>query len=81
MRHNMQLALSAIREVFYGRVPQVFFSHNIVGDPMEPIYDDGVILVDACFKYDYIECFGLTNDEEGLIVEEYKMAEALKKMD
>ena len=43
----------------------IFDSRNTAGDPMTTIYDepaDGVV-VDACYKYDYIEIFGLTDDE------------------
>ena len=43
----------------------IFNSRNICGDPMTTIYDepaDGVV-VDACYEYDYIEIFGLTDEE------------------
>lgn len=69
-QHNLQAALSAIRSAFYGRVPQVFFSRNFVGDQMENIYNDGKISVDACYEQGYIECFGLTNKEKALIEQE-----------
>ena len=66
-QHNLQAALQAIRSNFYGRVPQVFFSHNFVDDQMKNIYNDGKISVDACYEQGYIECFGLTNKEKALI--------------
>ena len=43
----------------------IFNSRNISGDPITTIYDepaDGVV-VDACYGYDYIEIFGLTDEE------------------
>lgn len=43
----------------------IFDTRNIVGDRMQCIYSepaDGVV-VDICYDYDYIEIFGLTEDE------------------
>ena len=43
----------------------IFNSRNTAGDHMTTIYDepaDGVV-VDACYGYDYIEIFGLTDEE------------------
>lgn len=43
----------------------IFNSRNIVGDSMTTIYDEPAdrVIVDACYCYDYIEIFGLTDEE------------------
>lgn len=41
----------------------IFNSRNLVGDEMKTIYCDNDVTVDICYEYDYIEIFGLTNDE------------------
>lgn len=43
----------------------IYNCRGIMGDSMHTIYDepaDGIV-VDACYNYDYIEIFGLTDDE------------------
>lgn len=42
---------------------QMFTTRNIAGDAMETIYDDGEIQIDYAPGYNYIEIFGLTNEE------------------
>lgn len=42
---------------------QMFDSRNIVGDSMVTIYDADGIIVDYCYGYDYIEIFGLTDEQ------------------
>lgn len=41
----------------------VFDSRNILGDKMTTIYDEDGITVDVCYKWDYIEVFGLSVPE------------------
>lgn len=41
----------------------IFNTRNIVGDPMETIYDEDGLVIDACWGYAYFEVFGLTEDE------------------
>lgn len=48
-----------IEDAMYG----IFDCRNIVGDPMETIYDEGGIIIDLCRNYGYFEVFGLTNEE------------------
>lgn len=48
-----------IEDASYG----IFDCRNIVGDPMETIYDDGGVRIDLCHKWEYFEVFGLTNEE------------------
>ena len=42
---------------------QVFNTRNLVGDSMETIYKQNKIQVDYCKDYDYLEIFGLTQEE------------------
>lgn len=41
----------------------MFDSRNLVGDMMFTIYDKDNIIVDFCYHYEYIEIFGLTDEE------------------
>lgn len=42
---------------------QTFRTRNIVGDYMSTIYEEDGITVDYCGGYDYLEIFGLSNEE------------------
>ena len=42
---------------------EMFTTRNITGDTMETIYDDGEIQIDYAPGYNYIEIFGLTEEE------------------
>jgi hypothetical protein len=42
---------------------QTFNTRNIVGDRMNTIYDSDGIQVDICYGWDYLEIFGLTDEE------------------
>ena len=42
---------------------QTFRTRNTVGDPMETIYEADGITIDYCEGYDYLEIFGLTDEE------------------
>lgn len=41
----------------------IFDCHNIVGDPMETIYDEAGVRIELCRGHEYFEVFGLTNEE------------------
>ena len=49
----------------------LYFSRNTVGDPMCTIYEQDDIVVDACYSWDYLEIFGLTDDEQKDMVSWY----------
>lgn len=51
-----------LKEKFKKRI-QAFDTINTEGDSMETIYDEDGITVDYCYYYEYIEIFGLTNEE------------------
>lgn len=42
---------------------QTFDTRNVVGDPMETIYEADGITIDYCEGYDYLEIFGLSDEE------------------
>ena len=42
---------------------QMFDTRNWVGDSMCNIYNEDGIVVDYCYGYEYIEIFGLTNEQ------------------
>lgn len=42
---------------------QIFFTRNNCGDYMETIYDEDGIQVDICYGWEYLEIFGLTNNQ------------------
>ena len=42
---------------------QMFDTRNIVGDPMYNIYSEDGIVVDYCYVHEYIEVFGLSDEE------------------
>ena len=47
---------------------QVFNTRNLVGDRMITIYNKNGIQVDYCEDYDYLEIFGLTQEEFNSLV-------------
>ena len=49
----------------------LFFSRNFGGDPMETVYQEDGVTVDACFYYEYLEVFGLNAEEEREITRFY----------
>ena len=42
----------------------IFFTRNIVGDPMTNIYCEDDVAIDICYDYGYFEIFGLTLKEQ-----------------
>lgn len=42
---------------------QMFDTRNFIGDYMETIYEENGIQVDICRDYQYLEIFGLDEDE------------------
>lgn len=47
----------------YNTTGGIFDTPNITGDRMETIYTEGGITVDYCPGYDYLEVFGMTDEE------------------
>lgn len=48
---------------------QVFFSRNIAGDQMDLVYSHDEVTIDYCPYYDYIEVFGLTEEDQNILEE------------
>lgn len=42
---------------------QTFDRRGMAGDTMTTIYDEDGITVDFCYHYDYLEIFGLTDEQ------------------
>ena len=58
---------------------QAFNTKNIIGDYMENVYDEDNIQVDYCPNHEYIEIFGLTDEEfEELLDKDSFLGEGLK---
>lgn len=58
--------IKKLRQFLIGRGfkgTQTFNSRNMVGDPMGTIYEKDGITVDYCHHYEYLEIFGLSNEE------------------
>lgn len=63
----MNKAVEKVKEVIKNNIEDalygIFDCRNIVGDPMETIYDEGGVEIDLCRDYGYFEVLGLTNEE------------------
>lgn len=63
----MTNAVEKVKEVIKNNIEDapcgIFDCHNIVGDPMETIYDEAGVRIELCREYEYFEVFGLTNEE------------------
>ena len=63
MKENRLIKLrNFLKRVFKKRI-QAFTTKNIMGDYMETIYKKDGIQVDYAPNYEYIEIFGLTDEE------------------
>ena len=59
----------------------LYFTRNIVGDPMETIFEEEGVTVDICYYYSYYEVFGLTKEEEKIIKDYYDSLDSLRYME
>lgn len=50
----------------------IFFSRNLVGDPMTPVYIGGKYTVYICYPYNYFEIFGLSKGQQEELEDFYK---------
>lgn len=57
-----------IEDALYG----IFDCRNIVGDPMETIYDEDEVSIDICRHHGYFEVFGLSEQEFGEVESFYE---------
>ena len=56
---KLDIAKRIIKEYYDEASCGIYASRNIVGDPMNSIYNDG----DICYHWSYFEVFGLSNDD------------------
>lgn len=63
----MTKTVEKVKEVIKNNIEDalcgIFDCHNIVGDPMETIYDEAGVRIELCREHEYFEVFGLTNEE------------------
>ena len=50
----------------------IFFSRNIAGDQMFTVYEDEGVTIDVCYYWEYLEVFGLNEEEEKEIEKFYE---------
>ena len=60
---KLDIAKRIIKEYYDAACCGIYASRNIVGDPMNSIYDDGELSIDICYHWSYFEVFGLSNDD------------------
>lgn len=63
----MAKAVEKVKEVIKNNIEDalygIFDCRNVVGDPMETIYDEAGVRIELCHNWGYFEVFGLTNKE------------------
>ena len=55
---------------------QMFDTRNFVGDQMFTIYNEDGFVVDYCYEYEYIEVFGLSDEEFNILDAEINVHES-----
>ena len=55
---------------------QMFDTRNFVGDQMFTIYNEDGFVVDYCYEYEYIEVFGLSDEEFNILDAEINVQES-----
>ena len=60
---NLEKAKEVIKEHYDDADCGIFNTRNIVGDPMETIYNNDDFRIDICYGYAYYEVFGLSDEE------------------
>lgn len=58
----MEELIEFLKKEFHEGI-QMFDTRNLVGDSMCTIYDKNGIVVGYCFMWEYIEIFGLTDEQ------------------
>jgi hypothetical protein len=63
----MTKTVEKVKEVIENNIEDalwgIFDCRNVVGDPMETIYDEAGVRIELCRNWGYFEVFGLTNEE------------------
>ena len=63
MENKLERAKQVIEENLNDARYGIFDSRNVVGDPMDNIYDEDGLSIDICWGYGYFEVFGLSTSE------------------
>ena len=62
----MTKTVEKVKEVIENNIEDalwgIFDCRNVVGDPMETIYDEAGVRIELCRNWGYFEVFGLTNE-------------------
>lgn len=69
---KLEKAKEIIEKNFSSARCGLFGTRNWVGDPMYTVYDDGELVVDICFRYEYFEVFGLSEEEFEVLYDFYE---------
>jgi len=66
-----------VKEILRDRIDDapfgLFFTRNVVDDPMETIYIGKAFTVDICVAHGYFEVFGCTRHEEDELIGYYSV--------
>ena len=67
--------IDKVKNVIRDRYPDamcgLFFTPNLVGDSMATIWEEDGVTIDICYRYEYFEVFGLTEEEENELLAFY----------
>lgn len=73
---KLDIAKEIIKEYYNLADCGLYDTRNIIGDPMETIYDKNGLIIDICYHYEYFEVFGLSNKEFEELLTFYNNLEA-----
>ncbi len=72
----MTKTVEKVKEVIENNIEDalwgIFDCRNVVGDPMETIYDEAGVRIELCRNWGYFEVFGLTDEEFSEVESFYK---------
>lgn len=68
---ELQNVLDSIKRKYGNAECGVFFSRNLVDDPMINIFKGTFFSVDICYYYGYFEVFGCTEEEKQVVISFY----------
>lgn len=57
----------------------LYFTRNVVCDPMQTIYIGKIFTVDICRYYGYFEVFGCTRKEEDMLTDYYEVIKEVEE--
>lgn len=62
---------NVIRDNYINAMHGLFFTPNWIGDPMSILLEEDGVIIEICYKYEYFEVFGLTEEEENELLTFY----------